>query len=98
MRGNWKPFAFRSALCPLLFLGIASLAQADIPDGPGKAATLRVCSKCHSPEQAVSLRQDRDEWEDTISKMVKLGATGSDDDFDAVLNYLAKYFGPEATK
>jgi competence protein ComEA len=97
MRGNWKPFAFRSALCPLLFLGIASVAQADLPDGPGKAALLRLCSKCHSPEQAVSLRQDPEDWEDTMAKMVKLGATGTDDDFDAVLAYLSKNYGIETS-
>ncbi len=28
-------------------------------------------------------------------KMVKLGAQGSDDEFDAVLGYLSKNFGPE---
>jgi competence protein ComEA len=97
MRGNWKPFAFRSALWPLLFLGIASLAQADLPDGPGKAALLRLCSKCHSPEQAVSLRQSPEDWEDTMAKMVKLGATGTDDDFDAVLAYLSKNFDIETS-
>ena len=89
MCGNWKPFAFRSALCPLLFLGIASLAQAELPDGPGKAALLRLCSKCHSPEQAVSMRQSSEDWEDTMAKMVKLGATGTDD-FDADSGVLVK--------
>jgi|ERR1700733_10277127 len=97
MCGNSKPFAFRSALCALLFLGIASLAQAELPDGPGKAALLRLCSKCHSPEQAVSLRQSSEDWEDTMAKMVKLGATGTDDDFDAVLAYLSKNYGLETS-
>lgn len=88
--------AFQCAARALMLMGCsAGLTPAEIPDGPGKAATVRVCGKCHSPEQAASLRQDRDAWEDTVSKMVKLGATGSDDDLDAVLNYLAKNFGPE---
>jgi competence protein ComEA len=68
---------------------------ADLPDGPGKAATVRICSKCHAVEKAVSLRQDEDGWTDTIAKMVKMGAQGSDDEFNAVLEYLTKNFGPE---
>jgi competence protein ComEA len=81
----------------LLVTGLAGPVRADLPDGPGKATTVRVCGKCHSPEQAVSLHQDRDDWEDTVTKMVKLGAQGTDDEFEAVLNYLAQYFGPETS-
>jgi competence protein ComEA len=79
----------------LLTVSAAISFAADLPDGPGKAATIRVCSKCHAIEKAVSLRQDEDGWTDTISKMVKMGAQGSDDDFNAVLAYLTKNFGPE---
>jgi competence protein ComEA len=68
---------------------------ADLPDGPGKAATVRVCGKCHSAEKAASLHQDEDAWTDTIAKMVKMGASGSDDEFNAILAYLTKNFGPE---
>jgi competence protein ComEA len=84
------------AMTSLLVTGLASPVRADLPDGPGKATVVRVCGKCHSPEQAVSLHQERDDWEDTVTKMVKLGAKGSDEEFEAVLNYLATYFGPEA--
>ncbi len=66
-----------------------------LPDGPGKAATVRVCGRCHSPERAATLHQSRSAWEDTITKMVKLGAQGSDDEFEAVLNYLSKNFAKE---
>ena len=74
---------------------VALTFAADLPDGPGKAATIRICSKCHAVEKAVSLRQDDDGWSDTIAKMVKMGAQGSDDEFNAVLEYLTKNFGPE---
>ena len=73
-----------------------SIAAADmLPDGPGKAATVRVCGRCHSPERAASMHQRRFAWEETITKMIKLGAQGSDDEFEAILNYLSKNFGPE---
>jgi competence protein ComEA len=78
-----------------LFLTAAVLFSAELPEGPGKAATVRVCGQCHAVEKAVSLRQDEDGWTDTIAKMVKMGAQGSDDEFNAVLEYLTKNFGPE---
>ncbi len=55
---------------------------------------IRVCGKCHSPEQATSLHQDRRGWEETMSKMVKFGAQGTDDEYDAIFAYLTKNFGP----
>ena len=88
-----RSLCLASFLTPLL---LVSSAQADLlPAGPGKGATVRVCGKCHSPERAASLHQDHRAWEETIAKMVKLGAQGSDDEFEAVLNYLSKNFGPE---
>lgn len=82
----------------LILLMITGSARADLPDGPGKAATVRVCGRCHSPERAASLHQSRRAWEDTIIKMMKLGASGSDEELEAVLGYLSTHFGPEAPK
>jgi competence protein ComEA len=85
------------AVCVFAALtALTGVARADLPDGPGKAATVRVCGKCHSPERATTLHQTRAAWEETITKMVKLGAQGSDDEFDAILSYLSKNFGREA--
>ena len=66
-----------------------------LPEGPGRAVTIRICGKCHSPERAASLHQRRSAWEDTIVKMVKLGAQGSDEELEAVLNYLSTHFATE---
>jgi competence protein ComEA len=75
---------------------ITGLGRGDVlPPGPGRAATIRVCGKCHSPERAASLHQSGPAWEETIAKMVKLGAQGSDEEFEGILSYLSKNFGPE---
>lgn len=71
-------------------------AQDLLPEGPGKAETERVCSKCHELTRSVSLRQNRDGWEVTIDKMVSFGAELSDKDYDAVLDYLSKNFASQA--
>ena len=82
----------------LAFTISCGMALADIPPGPGQAETQKVCGKCHSAEQAASLRQTRTDWEETVSKMVNMGAEGSDDEYEAILTYLTKNFGPEAPK
>ena len=65
-----------------------------LPDGPGKQATVRVCGKCHAPELAVSVRQNRGAWEATISKMANMGMEATGDELSVVLDYLAKNFTP----
>ena len=77
------------------FLVATSLSHAaSLPKGAGQAETAKICSKCHSLDQATSLRQGQQGWADCISKMVGLGAQGSDYDLNRVLNYLLKFYGP----
>lgn len=77
-----------------LFLYTAHFVHAaTLPDGPGKAETVRVCGKCHTLDQATSLRQGQSGWKETISKMVDLGAEASDAELTAILNYLVKNYG-----
>jgi competence protein ComEA len=82
----------------LALIAFTGVALADLPPGPGHDEVLKVCGKCHSAEQAASLRQSRSGWEETVSKMVNLGAEGSDEEFEAILTYLTKNYGPEAVK
>jgi competence protein ComEA len=80
--------AFRSSIS-LLF--VCAWTQ-QLPDGPGKAETARLCSGCHELEQSISLRQSRDGWRDTIAKMITMGAQGTDKEWAAVLDYLSRNF------
>src|SRR5262245_10736778 len=80
-----------------LFAGgewIRSAASIDkpLPDGPGKAETQKLCSQCHDMDRSVSLRQDRAGWRRTIEKMLAFGAKATDQEFNAVLDYLATNF------
>lgn len=78
----------------LALLCIATLASAaNLPNGAGKAELTRICSQCHSLDQATSLRQGQAAWTETISKMINLGAQGSPDDFNRILSYLVKFYG-----
>jgi quinoprotein glucose dehydrogenase len=76
----------------LLSVTAALSHAAVLPDGAGKAETTKLCGKCHSLDMATSLRQTREGWAETISKMVNLGAEGSQEDLNAVLEYVVKNY------
>src|SRR5487761_1509241 len=68
----------------------------ELPAGVGRDTLIRICGKCHSPQNVVADGQSQQGWEDTISKMAAFGATGTDDDFNAILDYLVTNFPPSA--
>ena len=92
-----RPFATRAnrqlALLAAALAIFVGTACAQLPDGPGKAETVKLCSNCHELERSLSLRQDRSGWEATLDKMVSLGAEASDQEIKAVIDYLSANFG-----
>ena len=80
---------FRLSISAALF---AAAAYAQLPDGPGRTETQKLCSQCHELERSISLRQDRAGWQATINKMVDLGAKASDAEITATLDYLAAHY------
>lgn len=77
----------------LLLLGTLSGAlMAQLAEGPGMAETARVCKGCHEVERSVSLRQDKDGWNGTLTKMVGLGMRAADADLAIIADYLAKNY------
>lgn len=90
----------RTAKSAALLLCVAGLTHAaELPAGPGKAETVKLCGRCHSLDMATSLRQGPSRWTETISKMVNLGAQGTQEEFAVILKYLVKnYEGPDGPK
>ena len=86
------PRLLRSTLLPTLFALITTQAWAVLPEGRGKAATEKLCIQCHDTAKSVSLRQDRNGWGVTMTKMVALGAKFSDQEFSTILEYLTENF------
>ena len=53
-----KPLGKLEHALPFLLLALFAVpAYAQLPDGPGKAETERICSQCHELERSISLRQ-----------------------------------------
>jgi len=70
------------------------LAQ-KLPEGPGRAELEKMCKQCHELARSVSLRQDRDGWDQTMTKMAAFGMKASDKDYALVREYLTKNFPAE---
>jgi len=63
-----------------------------LPEGSGKATTVKVCGSCHGPEIVMSRRESLDGWNAVIADMIERGAKASDDEFGEVVDYLAANF------
>jgi competence protein ComEA len=69
-------------------------AQDDMPEGPGKPATVRICTGCHGAEMFAGTHKSGDDWDRTITTMTEKGLAISDADYATVLDYLSKNLGP----
>jgi competence protein ComEA len=74
----------------------AASAQPQLPEGPGKDAVVKLCGTCHPADRGASVRLTREGWQDVITRMVALGAKGTDEELTAALEYLATHFKGEA--
>jgi competence protein ComEA len=85
----------------ILLTAIAAVpmwAQDDIPDAPGKATTVRICTSCHGAEMWSSSHKSADDWDRTITTMTEKGLSISDADYGVVLDYLSKNLGTQPAK
>lgn len=77
---------FQEAGAPRSTTGVAN-------DDPAAALFTRMCVKCHEPARITALRRTRTEWDDVLNKMVERGATGTDEEFEKVYEYLLRHHG-----
>jgi competence protein ComEA len=47
-----------------------------------------VCGKCHNLQIVMDTPRSLEEWRDTMQKMVDRGASGTDDQYDDILDFL----------
>jgi competence protein ComEA len=82
---------FGTALC-LYCLSTLDAQSLQLPDGPGKAVTQKVCGECHGAELVIGRQEERETWGAIVEDMVQRGATGTDDEMYQVVDYLATHF------
>jgi competence protein ComEA len=89
--------AFRWSINLVAVVALApSLLWAQLPEGPGREETEKLCSGCHELGRSISLRQNRDGWKATINRMIGLGAIGTEEEFSAALDYLSAHYPTQA--
>jgi competence ComEA-like helix-hairpin-helix protein len=89
----------KTNLCVLLLLalGVPTFAEDDIqlPDGKGREAVEAACTVCHTAERIAKQKLTLDQWRSTLREMIENGASLNPDQWDPVVTYLAKNFGPK---
>src|SRR5580704_1083693 len=83
----------RGAALIVLCFAMNSNAQDPLPEAPAKKTVEAVCGSCHDVDTAIGEKHDKAGWQTVIATMVNRGARASDQEFDAIIEYLAKYFG-----
>ena len=75
-------------------LAVASFAQA-LPEGKGRVEMEKMCRQCHELARSISPRQDREGWNQIMTKMAAFGMKSTAGDYQLVLDYLAKNYPAE---
>jgi cytochrome c5 len=86
----------KRAVVILPFLALAyTLSQAqDLPDGKGKDLLQMICTDCHGLDVITAQRATKDGWASIVDSMVSRGASGTKEQLDTIVDYLAKNFAP----
>ena len=82
-------------LVALWFSGALAPAKAQslkLPDAPGRATTEKVCGECHGAEVLIGRQETKETWAAIVDDMIQRGASGTDDEFFEVVNYLSTNF------
>ena len=85
----------RALLAAALLLSATAIARADdFPPGDEHDLVAKACVQCHVAAQVTSQHKSADQWSETVSQMISNGAQIPDSEFDKVVAYLTKSFGP----
>jgi competence protein ComEA len=69
-----------------------SAQSVKLPEGAGKSTTQKVCGSCHGAELVIGRQESREAWGAIVEDMIQRGATGTEDEFFEVVDYLATNF------
>lgn len=89
----------RFLLISVLLAAIAAASddKPQLPEAPGKAVTMKLCAGCHGAEIVLGHPHSEEGWSAIIIDMVQRGAQGTDEEFDQVVQYLAKNINSGST-
>jgi cytochrome c5 len=80
-----------------LFWSVNQVGAAAAPVSPStRDLVVQVCLGCHGPEILSQKGRTKDEWATVVQTMVERGALASDQEFQAIIDYLAQTYPPAA--
>ena len=87
------------ALLLVLILASACGGTSQAPLGDQAALDGRTlleerCTACHSIERTTGQKMTRDEWEETVTRMVNKGAELNEEETTILVDFLAENYGP----
>lgn len=87
-------FAATSLFAAIVFSAAPVLADEfkTLPEGAGRDTMIKVCSKCHSPENVSLQSLDAAGWKDMVAQMKDNGAEATEAEFAAITSYLTTAF------
>jgi cytochrome c5 len=74
----------------------AILCADDTGDDEARRLYQSACVQCHALRPIEATRDGRSGWEDTVHKMIVIGAQLNSAEMDTVVDYLARHYGPAA--
>ena len=81
----------------LVSFAIVTSGQVKFPDGDGKQLVQEVCGTyCHGAEGWSELRLSKEDWDPLVRDMSGRGEARSEAELKRMIQYLGKFFGPEA--
>ena len=63
-----------------------------LPAGENRELVIRTCTVCHPAELAVAKRHTKEEWSNTMERMIVRGAVADPEEQMRILEYLNKNF------
>ena len=69
-------------------------SPAQLPADDGEALLEARCSTCHSADRARQVTKTRDEWDQSVSRMIDKGAQLTEAEKAVLVDYLTETYGP----
>jgi cytochrome c5 len=79
----------------LVLLASASISAQQLPAGPGADVLKARCVSCHETDIITSQKLSLTGWTNSVSKMVRWGASITPDERAVLQPYLAQHFAPK---
>ncbi len=86
-----------SAVIPSVIAACGDVSE-EVTEDPisidGQVLLEERCTDCHGLGRVTGAEKTRDQWADTVTRMVNIGARLNDEEQTALIDYLAQTYGP----